>query len=303
MTVYRDAPRSIRFFCVVGPTGLVAADTGHAFLRALEDARLHVRALPIGPGGIFLVERKWYQLGVAFTRPMQLPYINIVCAKAGELMGTATPASTFAKADALPPELRELLARDGFVPGSKSADVEYTPTTVFSSLYTVGVPNVAIVIGVPDGAELRVLGRYDLVIWPEATDEDTVRARHASPLAMQSWYIPPAQAQRLPGILREVLRCEFATTVTTEPSPDTDARRATTSPRSSSPTSNLRSPRSPSGSPAPSHAIDISTVWWRRGLMPQLRAMWRSITRNLAFWRRWRKRATSDEPKASRTSR
>ena len=162
----------LRYFCVVGPTGLRIADLGYRYLCELVRARVRVRALPIGAAGVFGTERRWYELGEVFTRPMALPFMNVVCVSCGYMLGNKTSASTFASAEALSPELRQIL---GPMAGAKSADVDYEPHTALASLYTVGVKNVAIVTGMPDEHERAVLEKYDLVIWPDAEEELELR--------------------------------------------------------------------------------------------------------------------------------
>lgn len=278
----------VRFFCVVGPEGMAVADAGHAFLRALVDANIKVRALTIGPGGLFTSERRWYELGSAFTTLMSIPYVNVVCGTAGELLGQATPASTFAKSQDLPEELRRLL---GPMADSKSADVEYVPQTVFAGLYTVGVKNVAIVTGSPDARELAALGKYDLVLFTSLevwNDRQALFNRRADGTTdgYTCWFCSPESASVFPEILQE-LQCAFDTSATTEPSPGTDAQPATTSPPSTRPASSSRSSTSSSApSPAPSTAIATSMHSWLRSSIRAISRMWSWCMRSLGFSKR-----------------
>lgn len=276
----------VRYFCVVGPTGLPIADTGHAFLRALYDQRIKTRALPIGPAGGFLSQRRWFELGSTFTQMMSIPYVNVVCANANTPMGMRTPASTFSKSDDLPPELRALL---GPMADGKSADVEYEPQTVFAGLYTANCINVAIVSGHADEQELFVLRRYDLVIAIESSEWDymnkhDVAARYVPPPGLVAIGWPKCRFVR---ILEEVTGCEFATTATTEPPAVTAARRETISQHSyASRRSSSRLPalaRGPSPRRIATDTLTISpgrSLWWR------VLATLRSFMRSLAFWRR-----------------
>lgn len=167
----------VRYFCVVGPTGVAIADLGYGYLRGMVDQRVRVRALPIGAGGEFTTERRWYDLGDAFTRPMSVPFVNVVCAPCGQLMGLRAPASAFASAEALSPELRAIL---GPMAGGKSADIDYEPHTVLASLYTVGVKNVAVIAGSPDDRELAALAQYDRVLVPDPVEHAALVARGLS---------------------------------------------------------------------------------------------------------------------------
>lgn len=276
----------VRFFCVVGPQGLPIADTGHAFLRALYDQQVKTRALPIGPAGGFLSERRWYELGATFTQMMSLPYVNVVCANANTPMGMRTPASTFAKSDDLPTELRALL---GPMADGKSADVEYEPQTVFAGLYTAGVINVAIVSGHPDDQELFVLRRYDLVIAIESAEWDYlnnhgVTARYVTPPGLVAIAWPKCRFVR---ILEEVIGCEFATTATTAPPVDTAAQRETISPRSyASRKPSSRLPYSARSSSPRRIDTDTLTISPSRSRWLRILATLLSFMRSLAFWRR-----------------
>lgn len=264
----------------MGPEGMRIADTGHAFLQALVERDIKVRALPIGPGGMFMAERRWFALSDAFTTLMSIPFINVVCAQAGELLGTTTPASTFAKSADLPEELRRLLAADGFTPDGKSADVDYVPQTVFGGLYTVGCMNVAIVTGMPDAHETAVLRKYNLVVYADLTYDELMGA----PIDNHTALIPPSAAANLPDLMREVLGCLFDSSATSPLSPDTDAPPATTSPPSTPRASSSRSgslARAPSR--ALSRAISTSTrslARFRRWALRAARWTWRCFTRS-----------------------
>ncbi len=149
----------VRYFCVVGPTGLQVSDLGFSYLQEMVSQHVRVRALPIGASGAFCSERRWYMLGDAFTRPMSLPFINVVCARCGDTLGTRMPAARFARADAVPPELREVLG-----PIAERTAIEYEPQTVIAGLFTINVKNVAIITGAPDEHETVALRAYDAVI-------------------------------------------------------------------------------------------------------------------------------------------
>ncbi len=277
----------VRFFCVVGPTGLPIADTGHAFLRALVDQHIKVRALPIGAAGGFVTERRWYLLGSAFTQMMSIPYVNVVCANANTPMGDRAAASTFSKSDDLPPELKAAL---GPMADSKSADVEYVPQTVFGGLFTVGVPNVAIVSDLPSEAELYVLGRYDLVLATDSAvwdylNKHGVVARYVTPPGLVAIGWPKCRFVR---VLEEVIGCEFATTAITEPPAATAAPRVTTSLPSRAIRTRKSSSKSRSlarGLQARRVATDTLTISRSRTRWLRVLATLKSFMRSLAFWR------------------
>lgn len=257
------------------------ADAGYAYLRGLVDAKVQVRALPIGPGGTFTTDRRWYELGSAFTQALEKPYVNIVCAAAGTMLGDRAPAATFSKAEDLPAELRAVL---GPMAGSKSADIDYVPKTVFTGLHTHGAKNVAIVIGVPDSLEIAALAAYDLVLWGTAEDELASRRRNGR--LPQSHGLEPEKARWLVELLEEKLSCAFATTATTAPLAATAAPRATiSSPSPGSTASSSRSESSESSSPLPSPATGTSIGLHGRTTRSKVARMWRWCMRSLGFSR------------------
>jgi hypothetical protein len=276
----------VRLFAVLGPVGMPVADAGHAFLRALVDQHVRVRALPIGAGGALGVEKRWYELGAAFVEPLTKPYVNVVAAACGQYMGTRTPAATFARSDGLSDELKRLL---GSMAGGPSADVDYIPPTVLAGMITVGVKNIAIAIGSPDDDELAALRAYDLVICPDGVDAKALRARADNSAKVMHVPLTPAHdvdAREIVKLLEEICGCELDISATGVRSPATPEPPATTLPPSPVfPESSSRLPSWATVSSAPSPDTSTSIGSRRRFSWSRVWRTLRSFMRSLAFWR------------------
>lgn len=285
----------VRYFCLV--TDGDHGNDSHAYLEAFSRTTRAVRGIPIGHAGISDEER-WYEIGHLFMTPLAQPFVNVVCAPSGMLMGTRTPLDLSRAEDLpedLPLELRRVLDAGGGPRPVRAtpSDLIYIPQTAIAGLYTVGCPNVAIVGAdlVLDAREIAALARYDRVICP--TLERTLALHYQG--VHRAIYLPP-DPELLARLIEEV--CESGTTASTPSSLATDALRGTTSlrsialaPRSRSSTSpredseesvttRLRAPRrgtasSTDSSSAAEHSLTIRPSWPRR--------MWRSITRRLGL--------------------
>src|SRR5271154_5548278 len=75
----------LRYFCRVAPGEM--GDIGYRYLVELRRLSIATRALPIGPAAALGFERRWYDISSSFTVPMVIPFVNIVCAPLGMLMG------------------------------------------------------------------------------------------------------------------------------------------------------------------------------------------------------------------------
>jgi len=269
----------LRYFCLVaGPVG----DLGYAYMMALRTTGIRLRAIPIG-GAVFGADERWTKQSELFAIPMEIPYVNVVCAAAGVTMGTRTVASSFSNARDLPAELQRVLG-----PQAERPAVVYEPKTALEGLYTVGCRNVAILraLPLPDAREVKALMQYDRVLCPNASDCEAL-----AQLGITATQMPPS-ADGLRYMLEEL--CGSGIFATTTPSPATAAPPATTSsPSTASTASSSRSSRSarPSatslsrrGSPSDplSRGTGLSIRSSFRGLTSLARRMWRFFTRSRA---------------------
>lgn len=129
-----------------------------------------------------------YFLGAVGT-----PYVNVVDAPLGIMRGAVIPAGRF-----------------GIDKGAMKDEVVYRPEAAFVALYTVGVPNVAIVQMPPAGQPLRpapgeaeALARYQAIVVPD----------HASALSLlvmigkrDFHVIPPADTDRLRDLMTSLVQ-------------------------------------------------------------------------------------------------
>lgn len=267
-----DPAAMVRFFCLV--TEGTEGDLSYSYLRAIEATGTTVRAIPIGAHGIS-DEARWDELGALFLTPVVAPFINVVCAHAGMLLGTRTPLELGREED-LPAELRSMLGAPVRL-ARATPPLVYQPQTAFSGLLTIGCANVAILQSrpYPDEAEARVLARYDLVICPTPAD-----ALALGNLGVKAIYLPPT-ADMLRRVIEE-LQCASGITAISASSLAMDAlREITSSPftvpemwSSRSSTSEADTARlsiATSGSTSSSTTDELSVGWLRR--------MWRSIIR------------------------
>lgn len=155
----------VRFYCLALPSD--APQLGVDYLTAIAGTGLGVVALPIGPA--FLMAGPWPRLLHHFTAAVPAgQYVNVVCAPLGLSLGFA---SSRAEMGASTPPMRKQGSKVIELPGDED-DIVYVPQTALSGLFTVGVPNVAIVQ--PPGAaqprpsesELQALRQYDFVLSP-----------------------------------------------------------------------------------------------------------------------------------------
>jgi hypothetical protein len=169
-----ETPALIRFACVTVPS----MDTGgitFPYLKAIEDTGLGVRIMPIGMARFDAPP--WNQVPHLFTAALKERYINVVCVEPGVTLGAAVSTAQFGN--------------------PKAGDEEaYAPPTAISGLFTVGIPNIAILSGatLPEGKELEALGRYTAVVCPttkESLDLDLALYQTLGPGATPTIIIPP----------------------------------------------------------------------------------------------------------------
>jgi hypothetical protein len=270
----------IRYFCVVahGPVG----DLSREYLAELQGCGRPVRAIPIGPA----CPEGWGPLARLFVTDLSEPFVNIVCAPPGFLMGGRMSSRDMIPGTGVDPreldvqDVGKVLAELAHIKVEPGREVIYEPQTALGGIYTVGCKNVAITGIVPRGPdpkEVFALQRYDAIIAPTRADTEGLRA-----LGLDAVHMPSDRSQ-----LRELLDdlCGSVTTVTSPGSPATAAQPTTTSKRSTStPTTKSKSSRSATAEPSSSRAI-TSLRGSSGGSF--LSRMWRSITRLLARWRPW----------------
>lgn len=292
----------VRFYSVVAPGEL--GDFGYAYLRGLLDSGVSVRALPVGPSAALGTELRWWRISKAFTCPLTVPYINVICVRPGLMTGVRTPVASLGTMDDLPTDMPPALARH-LAKSSKQAKQNsfvYEPQPVIQALFTVGCPNVAIVTTTPQPSPLEVeaLAKYDLVITPTAYDQEQLEQ-----LGIRSMLIPMhavgandsapdpyrniSASGRADLVLALEALCASGTTLTTVLSVATAEPLATTSPPSSrSQTSSSRSSASTTGRrrrsrDTPTSTDSSSTTSTTSTQQPALQRMWRFITRLLGF--------------------
>jgi hypothetical protein len=156
----------IRYWCVIGP------GIPRYYLAAFKEA-FQVRAIPIG--GMFVggLPGDWAELNSCFTGEIQEPYVNVVCAPPGLMLGTSKKASDMQLS---PHEMARFTgAPRPPIPQDQRDEEIYTPQTALVGLRTEGVRNIAITAAIPtppDEHEIEALKKYDQVLC--ATLEDAV---------------------------------------------------------------------------------------------------------------------------------
>lgn len=294
----------IRYFCVVAPGA--AGDVPFAYLEALAWTGYQVRAQAIGLAAF--VEHRWAHISHLFTTPMRHPYVNVVCAPPGLMLGTKLPAAALAptRAEGGAEALAKLERAMGKpLEASGRSELIYHPESALVGLLTVGCKNVAITSSYPalSDAELLALRRYDLILTPGAIDRE-VLAQRLLALSDDSGQIrqPPVvhvmpRAERLRALFDDL--CESSTSATGARSRGSVAPAATTSAAWTGPATRSRSstgrrfqalPLPPPDLLVPKVATPISTVSSSLGPWARLRSMWRSCMASLRSWLRWRPR-------------
>lgn len=183
-----DEPSLIRYYFDAEVTD-ESIVTGLSYLEAMAAAKLRVKPCPIG--GAFL-EGRWSKLMPLFTAPMPgARYVNVVCAGYGRSLGSPM------RADHCDP-------RRGVRTAALGEEV-YRPKTAFTGLYTVGVPNVAIVVGETraEDEEIEALCRYTAVFTSTEVAADDLRHRGVSPVTKMR--PDPYELSRLLGLLTDTL--------------------------------------------------------------------------------------------------
>ena len=193
--------KTLRFFCCVvpGPPGEVP----RRYLKALIATGIPTLTVPIGMAFMGTAGPQWQKLSGTFTTALEEPYVNIVCAPPGLLMGSPIRASDM---QISPAERAELVCDGLAVPpapsavGDDASELIYTPQTALAGLYTVGVPNIAITDTrpkPPDANEIRALAQYDRVVGPNRSDRDAL-----VDVGVAAEWLPPQHEQWSPLLKR-----------------------------------------------------------------------------------------------------
>ncbi len=172
--------KTLRFFCCVapGPVGEVPL----RYLEALVGTGIPTLTAPIGLAFMGVMGPRWQALSHTFTTELVEPYVNIVCAPPGLLMGSPIRASDMQMSAS---ERAELISDGLALPpapaehGEDADEIVYVPHTALAGLYTVGVPNIAITDTrpkPPDANEIRALAQYNRVVCSNTKDVVALRA-------------------------------------------------------------------------------------------------------------------------------
>lgn len=155
---------------------------GLDYLRALAETTHDLQACPIGPA--FLSMAPWSTVSQHFMAPPPDRYINVVCAPPDLALGA-------------PVSRRDVAPRHQPGISMMDSDTVYEPSTAFAGLYTVGVANIAITMGLvePSPTDKKALNRYDIVITPTETDAEI----------LASWGIAAAVVPPEPDLLEMLL--------------------------------------------------------------------------------------------------
>jgi hypothetical protein len=126
----------------------------HAFdyLRAIDELGLGVRVMPVGMARFDVPP--WNEVSHTFVSPIGTDYINVVCVPSGVKLGAPVSMAQFGPGT----EPFSSIGGQGNV---------YEPEGAIAGLYTVGVPNVAILVDKDfTPGELDALRLYDMVVCP-----------------------------------------------------------------------------------------------------------------------------------------
>jgi hypothetical protein len=96
----------------------------------------------------------WNRVSPLFLTTLKTRFINVVCVEPGTKLGERFQAT------------RIVMTPQGPMNDTPDDAAVYEPPMAISGLYTVGIPNIAILSGktMPDDKELETLKRYDTVI-------------------------------------------------------------------------------------------------------------------------------------------
>lgn len=140
------------------------------YLEAILGTGLGVRLMPVGMVALWLPP--WNQVPQAFVSTLSTHFINVMCVPAGLKVGATVSAAQFGNEEA--------------------QGAAYEPPLALHGLFTVGVPNVAIVPGDAgfDPKEIATLKKCTGVVCP--TEEG---AANLLSLGIQATVIPPESDQ------------------------------------------------------------------------------------------------------------
>jgi len=161
-----DTESLIRFACVTTP-GVDTGNVAFPYLKAADGTGLGVRVMPIG--AMHFGMEPWTQLSYLFVTALAARFINVVAIEPGLPMGAAVSTAQFGHARA-------------------GNEVAYEPDLALNALFTVGIPNVAILSGekMPEGKEIEALKHYTEVICPTMEGSNALQE-----LGIKNTPIPP----------------------------------------------------------------------------------------------------------------
>ena len=117
----------IRYACVTSP-GMDSDGLAFPYLEAILGTGLGVRLMPVGLVALWLPP--WNQVPQVFVSALRTRFINVMCVPAGLSIGAPVSAAQF---------------------GNEAAEgAAYEPPLAMHGLFTVGIPNVAIVSGMAE---------------------------------------------------------------------------------------------------------------------------------------------------------
>lgn len=148
----------IRYACLTSP-GMDTEGLAFPYLKALDETRLGVRVMPVGMVAMWL--EPWNQLPHVFMSALKMRFINVVCVPPGVSLGMPISVAQFGNGS-----------------GTQEGAV-YKPDMAISGLYTVGIPNVAVLAGTGalEHKEVESLKIYDAVVCPTTEGSAALEAQ------------------------------------------------------------------------------------------------------------------------------
>lgn len=149
----------IRYACVTIP-GMDQEKISVAYLQALDETGLGVRLMPIGM--VTAWSPPWNDYPHVFTSALKTRYINVVCVPPGVPLGAPVSPAQFGH---------------GRSTGQEQV-AAYEPDSALVGLFTVGIPNVAIIAGESEctDKEVESLKHYNAVVCPTEKGTENMRA-------------------------------------------------------------------------------------------------------------------------------
>ena len=146
-----DSDAQIRFACMTRPGVL---NTAFIYLQAIEGTGLGVRVMPLG--AVHFGIAPWNLVSHLFLTTLGTRFINVVAVEPGTMLGERFQATQL------------VMTPQGVVDTTPRGAGFYEPPLALCGLFTVGIPNVAILSGdvMPEGKEIDSLKHYTAVLCP-----------------------------------------------------------------------------------------------------------------------------------------